>query len=87
MLCSSSGHHKANWTQVVDGKSTCRTRWLSKAVYITHALGGGPIPIDPNSSTGRSLVVDHLDQDPSNNNIANLRLLTSRVRDLHTYAS
>jgi HNH endonuclease/AP2 domain len=84
VICSESGHLQADWESKIDGKRKYFKRYISKMVYITHH---GAIGKD---SKGRDLKVDHLDEDPHNNHMDNLRLLTHEVSLLsslllHTY--
>jgi HNH endonuclease len=78
VICSESGHLQADWESKIDGKRKHFKRYISKMVYITHH---GAIGQD---SKGRDLKVDHLDEDPQNNHMDNLRLLTHEVSLLNT---
>eukprot|EP00953_Heterococcus_sp_UTEX-ZZ885_P002330 1770-Heterococcus_DN1.PRE.2 len=70
VVCSESGHLQADWNSVVNGKRKHFKRYISKMVYITHH---GAISKD---GKGLDLKVDHLDENPHNNHMDNLRLLT-----------
>jgi HNH endonuclease len=73
VICSESGHLQADWGSKINGTRKHFKRFISKMVYVTHhgAIG--------KNSKGQDLKVDHVDQDPHNNHMDNLRLLTCEV--------
>jgi AP2 domain/HNH endonuclease len=78
VICSESGHLQADWESKINGTRKHFKRFVSKMVYVTHH---GAIGKD---SKGQDLKVNHVDEDPQNNHMDNLRLLTHEISLLNT---